>query len=261
MGIQTFDDIQLKKINRRHTGIDAINAYQNARKAGFNNISVDLIYGLPDQHLQNWEIQLKKAIEIHPEHISVYGLTYEPGTPLHKQRELGKVTNATDEIMIEMHLKALELLQKAGYEAYEVSNYALKGFRSQHNSAYWKGQKYLGIGPSAHSFDGNSRQWNLSSLKDYNHAIENNLTFFEREELSIQDKYNEYIMVGLRTAEGVNIEFISQQFDIDYANYFIDKSASYINSHKMLQQENQFSLTTSGLLISNTIIEDLIRIS
>jgi oxygen-independent coproporphyrinogen-3 oxidase len=258
IGIQSFDDEELKKINRRHTGNEAIVAFLNARNAGFRNISVDLIYGLPLQTKQSWEIQLQKAIELNPEHISVYGLTYEEGTPLHKLRELGRVSSAADSEMIDMHLFMLQKMESAGYEAYEISNFAKSGFRSQHNSAYWKMKPYLGLGPSAHSFNGKSRSWNVSSIKNYNQAVFANEVFTESEMLSTDEKYNEYVMVSLRTMEGVDMDYLQNNFDIKYVQNFELIAKKFINDKLLIIKNKNICLTTKGILISNLIIEDFI---
>lgn len=258
IGIQSFDDDELKKINRRHTGNEAIAAFQNARNAGFRNISIDLIYGLPLQTKQSWEIQLQKAFELNPEHISVYGLTYEEGTPLHKLRELGRITSAADAEMIDMHLFMLQKMKMAGYEAYEISNFAKSGFRSQHNSAYWKMKPYLGLGPSAHSFDGESRCWNVSSIKNYNQAVFANEVFTESELLSTDEKYNEYVMVSLRTKEGVDMDYLQNNFEFKYVRNFELIAKKHINDKLLIIKNKNISLTTKGILISNMIIEDFI---
>jgi oxygen-independent coproporphyrinogen III oxidase len=258
IGIQSFDDEQLKKINRRHSGDEAIAAFTNARKAGFENISIDLIYGLPLQSKQSWELQLDKALSLEAEHISIYGLTYEEGTPLHKLRELGRVSSVDDSEMIEMHKLMLQKIEKAGYEAYEISNFAKPGLRSQHNSAYWKMTPYLGLGPSAHSYDGESRQWNVSSIKEYNLNIIADGDFFEREVLTLIDKYNEYMMVAFRTKEGVNLSHISEKFGADFHNKFMTIAQKQIEEKYMIVNDEYVSLTLEGILISNLLIENFV---
>ncbi len=258
IGIQSFDDAQLKLINRRHTGAEAMQAVRNARNAGFKNISIDLIYGLPLQSRESWEAQLAKGLQLQPEHISAYGLTYEPGTPLYKQRELGRISSADDTEMIDMHNLMLKMLEKSGYEAYEISNFSKPGFRSQHNSAYWKMLPYLGLGPSAHSFDGNSRQWNVSSIKLYNEAVFNDGTFFELEQLSVNDRYNEYIMVALRTKEGVNTSYLQDTFGSAYYEKFNLTAQKHIRSNHLIIKDDYALLSTSGILISNLIISDFV---
>jgi len=256
IGIQSFDNQQLKLIHRRHSGEEAIQAVQNARKAGFNNISIDLIYGLPHQDLKSWAQQLDTAFSLRPEHISSYGLTYEAGTPLHKMRELGKVTSAGDAEMVEMHRLLLQRMAEQGYEAYEISNFAKPGFRSQHNSAYWNMTPYLGLGPSAHSFNGDSRQWNVSSIKQYNQAVFIGQEYFETEHLTLNEKYNEYIMVSLRTSEGIDLKYIAEKFGQNYLSYVNGKATKHLQNNYLQSTDQKFSLTISGIFISNLIIED-----
>lgn len=258
MGIQSFDNEQLKAVNRRHTGIEAIEAYENARNAGFKNISVDLIYGLPGQSLQSWKHQLDTALALNPEHISIYGLTYEEGTPLFKQRELRRIQSVSDDEMIDMHVHTLAATVNAGYEAYEISNFARPGFRSQHNSAYWKMTPYLGLGPSAHSFNGDTRSWNVESIKDYVNAIDEGDVYIETEVLSTLNKYNEYVMVALRTSEGVNTAYLEQHFDADIVNHFYSKVQTFETDKVLINTNGFVRLTTDGILISNLIIESFI---
>lgn len=257
IGVQSFNDADLKLVNRRHTGLDAINAINRCRANGINNISLDLIYGLPNQSIDNWKTQLAKAFELKVQHISVYGLTYEPGTRLWKQREMGKVYATEDDTMNKMYDILLSEMQKYGYEAYEISNFALKGYRSKHNSAYWKMNPYLGLGPSAHSFNGNSRQWNVSSNKKYIQAIKNNDSFFEVELLTEHDQYNDFVMVSLRTSDGIKIDDLEKKYGIFYKNYCINNAQKYINNNKITIINNALILTTEGILVSNMIISDL----
>lgn len=256
MGIQSFDNLQLKSVNRRHTGEQAINAFHSARNAGFKNISVDLIYGLPGQNLASWDQQLNTALSLRPEHISIYGLTYEEGTPLHKLRELGRVESISDDTMVDMHLHTLDVIKSAGYEAYEISNFALPGYRSKHNSAYWKMVPYLGLGPSAHSFCGNVRSWNVSSIKNYVQSLENGTSYFESETLTAYNKYNEYVMTALRTSDGIDLDFVRQTFDPEILNHFNQKVNKNIQELLLYAVENHVALTTKGILISNLVIED-----
>lgn len=256
MGIQSFDDHQLKSVNRRHSGQQAIDAFHNARKAGFSNISIDLIYGLPQQSSQSWKNQLQQALALRPEHISVYGLTYEKGTPLYKQAELGKVLKVPDDEMARMHLYTLDVLSDNGYEAYEISNHALPGFQSRHNSSYWNLTPYLGLGPSAHSFDGNSRHWNVASINDYIENVTTGASFSEFEVLTDTDKYNEYIMLSLRTLNGVSVDNILQGFEAKISRHFNAILAKYQLTGFLKISGDTICLSPEGVLISNKIIED-----
>ncbi len=230
IGIQSFDDTDLKRINRRHTGKEAIEAVTNARKAGFENISIDLIYGLPSQSIDAWKKQIETACNLHVQHISAYGLTYEEGTVLWKQRENNEVAAVDDETMNEMYRILVHTLEQNGFEAYEISNFAQKGFRSRHNTSYWKMEPYIGIGPSAHSYDLNSRQWNVASINEYISKIDRNEVFFEREELTLTDRYNDYIMVSLRTSDGISTELSNKLFGIDLTAYCMQNAKRFIDN-------------------------------
>lgn len=260
IGIQSFDDSDLKKINRRHNAEQAINAVLAAQKAGFDNISIDLIYGLPGQTLADWERQIETALSLNVQHISSYGLTYEEGTALWIQRKKGKVDVVMDETMNEMHELLLEKTSKFGFEAYEISNFALPGFRSKHNSAYWKQEPYLGIGPSAHSFDINSRQWNVASITKYIEALNNNTLNFERELLTKDNRYNDYVMVSLRTSEGIDLNYLENEFGLDYASYCKQNIKSFILSDKVIQSEQNLRLTHEGIQISNLILIEIMKV-
>lgn len=260
IGIQSFDDEFLKRINRRHSGIQAIKAVQACKQHGINNISIDLIYGLPGQTMENWSKELETAYGLDVQHISVYGLTYEQGTRLWKQREMGTVQVVDEDVMIEMYDLMLQKMDERGFEAYEISNFALPGCRSRHNSAYWKMNPYLGVGPSAHSFDGNSRQWNIASNTKYINSIKNGMVPFEKEVLSMNDRYNDYVMVSLRTADGIDIDFIEKQFGVDFSEYCMLNSTPYINSKKMIQSNNILKLSNEGIQISNLIISELMKV-
>jgi oxygen-independent coproporphyrinogen-3 oxidase len=260
IGIQSFDDEDLNRINRRHNSFQAIEAVQNAQKAGFKNISVDLIYGLPFQTLEKWENQLNSALGLNIQHISAYGLTYEEGTKLWKQKARNEIEVVDELTMNEMYLLLVNKLKQNGFEAYEISNFALQNFRSQHNSAYWKQEPYIGVGPSAHSYDLNSRQWNVASITNYLKAIENNSSFFEIEQLTTNEKYNDYIMVSIRTSEGIDIEYIEQAFGVEFSTYCLKNSKPFIESKKIIRQEKKLQLTTEGILISNQIIIELLKV-
>ncbi len=260
IGIQSFNDEDLKRVNRRHSAKQAIEAVKNSQNAGFNNISIDLIYGLPLQTLADWEQQLDTALGLNVQHISAYGLTYEEGTALWKQREKGKVKPVDDDIMNEMYLLLVKKTKEKGFEAYEISNFATQGFRSRHNSSYWKQSAYLGIGPSAHSYDLNSRQWNVASITKYIEAIEHNTLLFEREELTLFDRYNDYVMVSLRTLEGIDLAFLEQTFGPELRKYCYENIKSFIDSNNVIFANDRLRLTDEGIMISNQILIQLMQV-
>jgi oxygen-independent coproporphyrinogen III oxidase len=260
IGIQSFDDADLKRINRRHNSKQAILAVQNAQKSGFENISIDLIYGLPSQTLGKWEKQIEMALNLDIQHISAYGLTYEENTKIFKQRENGVLKVVDDDTMNEMYLLLVNKLKQKGFDAYEISNFAKENFKSRHNSSYWKQESYIGFGPSAHSYNVNSRQWNVASISKYIESIESNSTFYEIENLTINDKYNDYIMVSLRTSEGVDLKYLEQMFGPDFATFCLENSKPFINNNNIQFSNGKLCLTTMGILISNQILIQLIKV-
>ena len=260
IGIQSFDDEDLKRINRRHNGNQALEAVKNAQKAGFNNISIDLIYGLPFQTIENWEKQLDTALSLDVQHISSYGLTYEEGTKLWEQREKGDIIPVDDDTMNEMYLLLVKKMKEKGFDAYEISNFAQKDFRSRHNSSYWKQQPYIGLGPSAHSYNISGRQWNISSILKYMFAVENDTVFYETENLTISEKFNDYVMVSLRTAEGIDLEYIEKEFGSGFVSECLQNSQPFIDSLHLNFTDKRLSLTTKGVLISNQILIELMKV-
>ena len=260
IGIQSFDDTDLKRINRRHTSDEAISAVRNAQIAGFKNISIDLIYGLPFQTIDAWQKQLDVAFSLGIQHISAYGLTYEESTQLWKQREKGEFDTIDDETMNKMYELLLENVNKNGFEAYEISNFCLPGFRSKHNTSYWKNEIYIGVGPSAHSFDLESRQWNVNSIDLYVKAIDENSNYFEKEELSLFDRYNDYVMVALRTSEGIDMEYIEMKFGHEFVLYCLQNIKTFIDSEKANYENGKIRLNSNGIQISNLIIMQLMKV-
>jgi oxygen-independent coproporphyrinogen-3 oxidase len=259
IGIQSFDDRDLKRINRRHTADEAVRAVKNAQQAGFTNVSIDLIYGLPFQTIALCEKQLDKALELGVQHISDYGLTYEEGTALLRQREKGELKTVDDETMNEMYKLLVRRMQQSGFEAYEISNFAQQGFRSRHNASYWKQQPYIGVGPSAHSYDLHSRQWNMASITEYISSIDNNKPFFEREELTLTERYNDYVMVSLRTAEGIDLRLLDEMFGAELKTYCLKNAETFLQNGTLTYTANTLKLTTEGVLVSNLILSALIK--
>ena len=260
LGIQSFDDMDLKRINRRHTSMQAVKAVKDAQAAGFDNISIDLIYGLPFQTTTSWERQLDMALKLNIQHLSAYGLTYEEGTVLWKQREKGEIESVDEVEMNRMYLILLDKVKEKGFEAYEISNFALPGFRSRHNSSYWKQEPYLGVGPSAHSYDLISRQWNVSSIKEYIKAIDTNSGLFEREILSLYDRYNDFVMVSLRTSDGLDFEYMRKEFGSELAEYCLINIKSFMDSEKVYNSDGKLRLSTKGIQISNLILIQLMKV-
>lgn len=260
IGIQSFRDEDLVYMNRIHTAMEAINCIEQSHQAGFENLSIDLIYGIPELSDLAWEQNLANAIKLRIPHISVYALTVEDNTPLKWLINQGRSKAVDEEQSARQFEIAMNILPGKGYEHYEISNYCQPGFYSKHNTAYWRGEKYLGLGPSAHSFDGISRQWNNANLRLYLDSKNNELPPFEREILSEQQKFNEYIMTSLRTMWGCNLEYLEETFDPLWIEdlLFDAKSAQQAG---LLEIKNRVLLLTSrGKLFADGVASGLFRI-
>ena len=260
MGIQTFQEETLKLLHRRHTARQAIEAFRRCREAGFQNISIDLMYGLPGETLETWEQDLQQAVDLHPEHISAYHLIYEEGTTLWNLREQNKVEEAEEELSLTLFKTLIERLTKAGYQHYEISNFCLPGLHSRHNSSYWTGKKYLGCGPSAHSFDGISRQWNVSSLEKYLEGIRSNQLDFELEDLDLYTRYNDFVITSIRTCWGMPLAQLRTTYGETLYNYCLRMAKPHIEQGVLEIKEDTLKLTPQGIFISDGIMSDLLWI-
>lgn len=257
MGVQSFNDDELQAINRRHTAQQAIDAVHDIMDAGINNVSIDLIYGLPGQTLNSWKRNVEQAIGLDVQHISAYNLSYEPGTRLWVMREQGKVQEVSDEDCIAMHDTLVEQLKDAGFEHYEISNFARHGFRSRHNSNYWNFTPYLGLGAAAHSFDGTIRRYNPSSIKEYIGKLGNGTPAFIEEHLEWWERYDEEVMVRLRTSDGLDSNLISKRYGDKAHDHLIKQAKAFIIQGLLKQQDNIISLTPQGVMMSDNIIRNL----
>lgn len=258
MGVQSFQTKDLLFLNRRHDRQQAIDAVANCKANNLSNISIDLIYGLPGQTPDEWSQNLDKAIRLDVPHISAYHLIYEEGTPLTKLKSTGKVIPVSEEFSEDFFTLLIEKLTQAGYLHYEISNFARPEYFSKHNSSYWNETKYLGIGPSAHSFDGESRQWNISSMKRYLSGIESGTPDVEKEFLDPNTKYNEYIITGLRTMWGIRLNKIEENFGKEKRDFCLAQASSYIKSGLLLQNSEEIKLSSKGIFISDRIMSDLL---
>ena len=258
MGIQTFDDATLRLLHRRHTARQAIEAVQRCREAGFQNLSIDLIYGLPGETEERWQRDLEEAIRLHPEHISAYHLTYEEGTPLHRLLLSHQIREVDEDVSLRLFNRLTQSLKRAGYVHYEISNFCLPGYHARHNTSYWQGIPYLGCGPSAHSFDTQSREWNLASLEAYITGLENGQRPYEQETLSPDTRYNEYVMTGLRTMWGISTDKILQDFGAGRLHYLQKMAAAHLKSGKLMENDGHIRLTQQGIFVSDDILSDLI---
>lgn len=258
IGMQTFNDKLLRLLNRRHTANQAIRAVEECRKAGFRNISIDLMYGLPGETLKDWVADLETAISLNPEHISAYHLIYEEGTPLYKMLQKQQITEVNEELSVSFFSLMIERLTQAGYQHYEISNFCKPDMYSRHNSSYWTGKKYLGCGPSAHSFNGESRQWNVSSLEQYLEGIECGVPCFEVEPLDTVTRYNDFVITSLRTMWGLPLAHLKEEFGEELLQYCLGNAKNYLESGKLEIKDNTLFLTKEGIFISDGIMSDLL---
>ena len=257
IGTQSFHDADLKSMNRRHNSKQALASIQAARDAGIQNISIDLIYGLPNQTLADWKDNVLKAVALDVQHISAYHLTYHEGTVFYEYLKKGKIKELPDELSFDQFKLLLSELKKAGFEQYEISNFARNQRYSRHNKAYWERKKYLGFGPSAHSFDHQSRRWNVSSLRKYLQAIDEKGPFWETEVLSPQDQYNDYMITSLRTKWGISLSYLQTNFASKYVSYFQEEAEKYLESKHLYLEDGIYRLSDEGLFISDKIMEEL----
>ena len=258
MGVQSFEDPILRLIGRRHTAEQAVDAVSNLRQAGIDNISIDLIFGLPGQTAASWTTSVEQVIALKPQHISAYGLTYEDGTRLWRQRERGEVVEVPEELCLEMYRILVSELQGAGYEHYEISNFCLPGYHSRHNSSYWNDTPYLGLGAAAHSYDGKVRRWNPHDLHQYINKIKAGELACELEELTRSERYDERVMLGLRTARGVDVERLRVDFGDKAWQHFIREAAHHVEEGNLrVTEDGSYVLTRDGIMLSDSIIRDL----
>lgn len=258
MGIQTFKEDTLRLLHRRHTATQARQAYQRCREAGFHNISIDLMYGLPGETLEDWQKDLQTAISMHPEHISAYHLIYEEGTPLWKLKEAHKVEETDEDLSVSLFKELIHTLKAYGYEHYEISNFCQHGYYSRHNSSYWTGKKYLGCGPSAHSYDGISRQWNIASLSRYIQGIQQGTPYLEKEELDLYTRYNDFVITRLRTSSGIPTAVLKETFGDMLYNYCMRMASPHLQQALLTCDNHILKLTEKGIFISDGIMSDLL---
>ncbi|NLX81455.1 MAG: radical SAM family heme chaperone HemW [Proteiniphilum sp.] len=260
IGIQSFDDDELKFLSRRHNGQQAIDAVKYCQQVGFNNISIDLIYGLPNQTLELWMTNLQKAFELNVQHMSAYHLIYEKDTKLYNLLERGRVVPIVDDMSTAMFSMLIEQMSQNGFEHYEISNFAKDELYSKHNTSYWLDQKYIGFGPSAHSYDGSSRTWNIASLGKYILAMQEGQLPQEGETLSSSEQYNEFILTKLGMMRGINIDVMKSRFGQERVEYCLQLAKKYIDEGLLVHENNKLRLTNKGIFISDGIMSGLMWI-
>ena len=256
IGIQSFYEEDLKMMNRAHNSAEALKCLEEASKY-FDNISLDLIYGIPGLTDEMWRQNIETALSFGIPHISSYALTVEPKTALKKLIDTGKIAEPQDEAASNHFMILVEMLQKNGFIHYELSNFGKENYFSKNNSAYWLGKKYIGIGPSAHSYDGEKRGWNVANNSLYIKSIQENILPLETEILSKSDRYNEYIMTGLRTIWGVSLEKIEKEFGLDYLNYLHKQTDKFLNDDLLSIKNNILKPTAKGKFLTDGIASDL----
>jgi oxygen-independent coproporphyrinogen-3 oxidase len=257
IGIQSFYDEDLKLMNRAHRSVEALDAVKSAQDNGFSNITIDLIYGIPGLTEHKWRNNLQIAFALGVKHISAYCLTVEPKTALAHAVAAGNIKNVDEQQSIEQFDIMLEGMRNNDFIQYEISNFCKEGFYSKHNSNYWLKEKYLGLGPSAHSFNDDSRQWNISNNALYIKALERNELNYEKEMLTSSQRYNEYVLTSLRTIWGTDLEHIENSFGSDEKENCLKAARKYILSDDLIYDGNKLFLSNKGKLIADRIASDL----
>ena len=259
LGVQSFDDYELEFLNRRHNAEAAKNAVKQCQEAGFDNISIDLIYGIRyPSNLNTWEETVQQALELNVQHISAYSLTFEEGTMLSQMVEMGKTSPVDDDVSVSMLYRLIDKLSQNSFTQYEISNFSKPGYHSKHNSSYWNGTHYLGLGASAHSYNGKVRQWNIFSLKNYIESIQNDEIPAEVEFVTPQSAHNDYIITRLRTSDGINLDELASLFGEKAKTKCLKLAEPYIKNNKLILNNNTLIITYDGIFISDGIMRDLL---
>ena len=260
IGVQSFIDKELRIMNRAHDSKKALNSIEISKKY-FNNISIDLMYGVPESTLESWTYNLDTVSQFDINHISSYALTLEPKTALESFVRKLVVEMPEEELVYDQYNLINKKLEPLGFINYEVCSFAKENFFSKNNSAYWLRKKYIGIGPSAHSFDGKSRSWNISNNKKYIDQIKKGKSFYKKEKLSKVDQYNEYVMTGFRTIWGVSANFIENNFNSKFKNYFTDRIQKHIDQKNIIVKDDIYTTTNEGRFLADGISSDLFLVN
>ncbi|MFC2129246.1 radical SAM family heme chaperone HemW [Bacteroidota bacterium] len=258
IGVQSFYQDDLSLMRRSHSETQSIECINEANSAGFDNINMDLIYGVPGLSMQKWEHNLKTAINLPVKHLSAYHLSYEAGTVFHHWRKKGKLKETEENTSVEQFIMLQQMTQEHGFEHYEISNFAKEGFRSKHNSSYWENKTYLGLGPAAHSFNGKERAWNVSSLKNYIELVKVGEGYNEKEKLSEKDRLNDYLIITLRTKWGANVEYVKQEFGDATQESLLRSAETYIHEGTMMLNQGMLHIKADHWLKADMIIRELI---
>jgi len=257
LGIQTFNNDQLKLINRRHNAEEAIRAVDIIKEVGISNISIDLIFGFPKETLTDWLFDIDQAIKLNVQHVSAYSLMFEEGTKLYHLLQKKKIEQISEELSIEMYDVLIDKLSEAGLAQYEISNFAKPGFESRHNSSYWNETPYLGVGPSAHSYNLLTRSWNVSNVSQYIKSISKDILPFEEELIDDITRYNDLVTTALRTKKGILLNTLQG----DFSRYILEQSSGFIKEGMIMKTtDNRLALTRKGYYISDAIMAELIKV-
>lgn len=258
MGAQTFSDGRLRFLRRRHKAGDVAVAVERLRRVGVENISIDLMYGFPGETLEEWRADIAQALSLGVEHLSAYCLTVEDGTPLRRMQDEGRVGEQDEETARAMYYELADSLARAGYEHYELSNFARPGHRSLHNSGYWDGTPYVGLGAAAHSYDGRTRSWNVADLRAYIYGIEAGRLPSEREELTEGERYDDMVMLRLRTTEGIELAWVEAAFGRVALGHLLRCAAKYVAGGLLERTaDGRLRLTREGLFVGDMVTADL----
>ncbi len=260
MGVQSFNDTQLKRLGRRHTAEGARQAVANARAAGYSNISIDFMFALPGSTAEDWQHDLESAIKLKPEHLSAYNLMYEEGTPLYRALQRGDFEELSEDENVTQFRMLITAMKNAGYRHYEISNFALPGRESRHNSSYWNDTPYIGCGAAAHSYNGTSREWNIADIKAYIEGINSGKRNFEIEQLTEEEHYNDTILTRLRTAEGLPLKWMKEKFSKKLNTYMLRAAEKEVALGNLKEEGENLSLTEKGIFISDAVIRELIYV-
>ncbi|MBQ3244775.1 MAG: radical SAM family heme chaperone HemW [Bacteroidaceae bacterium] len=260
MGVQSFNDMQLKRLGRRHNAEKACSAVKNARAAGFGNISIDLMFALPGSTKEEWMHDLETAISLKPDHLSAYNLMYEEGTPLYNSLQRGEFKELSEEENLEQFQMLISSMKAAGYRHYEISNFALPGRESRHNSSYWNDTPYIGCGAASHSYNGTSREWNIADIKEYIKGINSGKRNFEIEHLNEEERYNDTILTRLRTADGLPLAWMEEKFSGRLNTYMLRAAEKEVALGNLKEENGHLSLTEKGIFISDAVIRELIYV-
>ncbi len=259
IGIQSWFDDDLRMMNRRHNAIQGEASIRTARDAGIDNISIDLIYGLPGMDSDRWKHNLDHSFLLDIQHLSAYHLTYEPGTRMYHQLKKERICAVTEEESIGQYYMLLDMAESHGFRQYEISNFCRPGYESKQNSNYWNFRRYLGLGPSAHSYDGKRRSWNIANNRKYVEGIMKGTPEAGEELPGKAERYNEYVMTSLRTVKGINLSDLRERFGGEWEEYFLGAGEKYIVRGQVVKEDGCYRLTREGMMVSDAIISELMK--